>query len=102
MNSGRDQTCFISRDNTTLEFSVPSSLTFRTINDIPGNVSTVLMTQNAKQRIGFWCIEKIGEQYVYSCMHNAEMQLINVHFFARIVNALINQCDEFEDYMARV
>ena len=102
MDSGRDQTLYIIRYETTLEFSVPSMAAFDSEDSIPHFLSTILLKRSTERKFGFWCIEQIGGKHVYSHMHNAEMQLINSDYFAKIVRALINECDEFEGIIERM
>lgn len=99
MDDDRTQTCYIIRYESTLEFSVPSELNFDTINDVPHFFSTLLLQRSRDKKFGFWCLEEIGDRQVFSCMHNAEMQLLDSEFFARVVAALIAECDEFERYV---
>ncbi|WP_090207239.1 hypothetical protein [Ectothiorhodospira magna] len=96
MSSGRKQTLYVIRYESTLEFSVPSMAIFDSENDIPHYLSTLLLKRNAERKIGFWCIEKIGSKHVYSVMQNVEMKLIDSNYFSRVVKALINECDDFE------
>lgn len=96
MESGSTQTVFIIKYDTTLEFSCPSGLKFDEIDDIPHYLSTLLLSQNAQYKFGFWCIENIGDKKVFSMIHNAEMSLIDVDYFRRVVTTLILKCDEFE------
>jgi len=96
MSSGREQTLYIIRYESTLEFSVPSMATFDSEDDIPHFLSTLLLKRNSELKIGFWCIEKIDRKHVYSCMHNAEMQLIDSSYFGKVVMALVKECDDFE------
>jgi hypothetical protein len=100
LESGRNQTCYIIRYDTTLEFSVPSGFAFDNVNEVPHFFSTMLLKRSREKKVGFWCIEEIGDKQVYSCMHNAEMQLIDSKYFAMVVRALINECDEFEQYVS--
>ncbi|MFO7697699.1 MAG: hypothetical protein R6X16_11170 [Anaerolineae bacterium] len=93
MSSGRRQTLWISRYGSTLEFSVPSALAYDDEDAVPGSLSTALLKLNAKNKIGFWCIEEIDSKYVFSYMHNAEIQLVNSQYFARVVKAVLQQCD---------
>ncbi len=102
MSSGRDQTLYIIRYESTLEFSVPSMAAFDSEDDIPHFLSTLLLKRSSEKKIGFWCIEIIGGKHVYSCMHNAEMQLIDSSYFAKVVRALINECDDFEKTLIRI
>ena len=60
MESGRNQTLYIIRYESTLEFSVPSIAAFDSEDNIPHHLSTILMKRSAERKIGFWCIEKIG------------------------------------------
>ena len=101
MSSGRHQTLYIIRYETTLEFSVPSMAEFAS-DDIPHFLSTLLLKRSSERKIGFWCIEEIGGKLVYSCMHNAEMQLINSDYFADIVRSLIKECDDFEGILGEM
>ncbi len=102
MSSGRNQTLYIIRYDSTLEFSVSSMAAFDSEDDIPHFLSTLLLKRSAEKKIGFWCIEKIGGKHVYSCMHNAEMQLIDSNYFAKVVRALINECDDFEGTLIQI
>lgn len=102
MPSGRNQTMFIMRYDTTLEFSVPSMMIFDSDDVLPHPLSTTFLRRNAKNKIGFWCIEQIGGKYVYSYMHNAELALIDAAYFSRVVQALITACDELEGILMRV
>jgi hypothetical protein len=96
MESGRTQTLYIIKYDTTLEFSVPSALSYPSTDDVPHYVSTLLLQRNSQKKIGFWCIEEIQGKKTYSCMHNAEMNLLNSDYFGSVVSALIQECDEFE------
>lgn len=102
MSSGRNQTLFIIKYDSTLEFSVPSGVSFHTIDQIPYYFSTLLLQKNAQNKIGFWCIETIGDKLTFSCMHNAELELLNSKYFANIVRFLTNECDEFEGEVIRM
>jgi hypothetical protein len=101
-DSGNSQTLFIIRYDNTLEFSVPSGLKFYSLEDVPGWMSTMLLSRNSQFKLGFWCIEKISNQQVFSMMHNAEISLINVDYFRQVVLKLVNDCDEFEGSISRV
>lgn len=102
MNSGRTQSLFILRYDTTLEFSVQSIARFPNENAIPHYFSTLLLQRSAERKVGFWCIEKIGGEYIYSCMHNAELQLLDAPYFCDVVWALVTECDEFETMLVNM
>lgn len=100
-DSGNTQTLFIIRYETTLEFSVPTGLKFNSEEDVPGWMSTMLLCKNTEYKIGFWCIENIDGRKVFSVMHNAEISLINVDYFRKVILKLVNECDEFEQVISR-
>jgi hypothetical protein len=102
MKSGRTQTLYIIKFDTTLEFSVPSMINFSSEDDIPHYISTILMKRNRERKIGFWCIEIIGNKQTYSAMHNAEMKLMDSDYFALVIQALISDCDEFEGTIIKI
>ncbi len=102
MPSGRIQILYIVKFDSTLEFSVPSAVMFDSEEEFPGVLSAKLLRRNAEQKVGFWCIERLAGKYGYSCMHNVEMQQIDAEYFARIVRALIKECDEFEGILLQL
>ena len=102
MESGRSQILYILRYDSTLEFSVPSAVGFRDEDAIPHRLSTLLLRQNASSKIGFWCLETIDGKLTYSCMHNAELGLLDAEYFGNIVRRLTLECDEFEENIAKI
>ncbi len=96
MESGQTQTLFVVRHESTLEFSVPSEASFASFEEIPDTLSSILMQRNRVRRYGFWCIMEIENRYVFTVMHNAEMSLLSIEYFAIIVQALLEECDQFE------
>lgn len=101
MDSGTDQTLFIIAYENTLEFSCPSGIKFGDIDNIPGWLSTLLLNENSKYKVGFWSIETIAEHYHFSIMHNAEISLIDLEYFRTVVLKLINECDKLEQTIAK-
>lgn len=101
MPSGQEQILFIVPYESTLEFSVPSALEMDQLEDLPHELSTKLLQRSSEKTIGFWCIEVIKDQYVYSYMHNAEIQLITPEYFGMIVTALVLECEQFEQELRR-
>lgn len=90
------QTLYVTRFDTTLEFSVPSALRFDDEDDIPDHVSTALMKANTSLKQGFWCIEKINDMHVYTIMHNEEGRIIDSERFGVIVRSIIKECIKLE------
>jgi hypothetical protein len=101
MDSGSTQTLFIIRYDNTLEFSCPSGLKFDSTGDCPAWLSAALLCKNREYKVGFWCIEGIGDKQALSIMHNAEISLIDVNYFRRVINQLIKECDDLEQTVAR-
>ncbi len=97
MDSGRSQIVYIIKYGTTLEFSCPSAVAFDSVDEIPHLGSTLLLMKSRTKKIGFWCIEEINNRQTYSYMHNAELSLIDSEYFAKVVRALIRECDAFEE-----
>jgi len=102
MDSGRLQTAFVIRYDHTLEFSVPSGAQYDDADDVPGFLSALLLQRSAEAKVGFWCLEKINDKLTFSVMHNAEIELINSEYFRRVVNRLVNECDDFEGVLLKL
>jgi hypothetical protein len=102
MDSGTSQTLFIIRYDSTLEFSCPSGMKFNSKDNVPGWLSTMLLVRNSNFKIGFWSIEEIGGQQIFSIMHNAEISLIDVNYFGKVVMRLISECEELEQSVSSV
>jgi len=101
MESGREQRLFIIRFGETIEFSVPSLLQTEDEDEIPHELSTMLLKRNSSTTFGFWAIETIGEKFTFTIMHNAQIELINVDLFAAVVKSLISECDELEGILLK-
>jgi hypothetical protein len=100
--SGTIQTVFIVLHGQTFEFSVPSAIKFQSLDEIPGSLSNWLLVLNSKNKIGFWCIEELSNQHVFSVMHNVELSLINIEYFESVISALVQRCDELEQMIAKI
>jgi hypothetical protein len=100
-DSGNTQTLFIIKYESTLEFSVPSGLKYNSIDDVPGWLSSFLLSKNSEFKLGFWCLEQIDNRKIFSIMHNAEISLINSEYFTRVVLRLVNECESLEQMVVR-
>lgn len=98
-HSGSSQTVFVIRFDKTLEFSCPSGLEYENFDEIPHQLSSLLLRKNSEYKIGFWCIEQIADRLVFSIMHNAPMNLISVGYFEMIIEKLVENCDDFEKFL---
>lgn len=90
------QSLFIKRYTSTLEFSVPSGIAFEDEDDIPGDISTMLLKINATNKQGFWCLEKIDDKYHYTMMHNEEGRIIDSDRFGVVIRTIVKECARFE------
>lgn len=101
MESGRDLSCYILRLDSTLQFSVASSLQFSTIEEIPGHIATALMMRSSNLKYGSWCIEQLEDICVFTVVHSVEWHLMDDSFFPRVVRSLVIECEEVEDNLAQ-
>ncbi len=95
MDSGRNQLLFIVRLESTMAFFALSILVYNTTDEIPHPLSTKLMMRNTEKKIGYWCIMEIEGKQDFACMHNAELELIDVAYFQAVVTRLVEEVDEF-------
>jgi hypothetical protein len=98
----RSQTLFVFGFDDDVEFSVPSFAAFDTLEKVPHFISSSLLQLNAKMKIGFWCMETIGDKLVYTYMHNAKMSQIDETIFNDIVTTLVQRVDEFENLLIKM
>jgi hypothetical protein len=96
MQSGNTQVLFIVRYDYTLEFSVPSAISYQSTDTVPGWMSTMLLAENSQHKIGFWCLEEIDNKQVVSIMHNVQMDIMDIEYFQLVVKNLLLACDKFE------
>jgi hypothetical protein len=102
VNETRSQVLFIFGFDTALEFSVPSFASFDSLENVPHIISTTLLQINAKTKIGFWCLEQIGDRLVYTFMHNTDMNGVTEALFGEIVTSLIQRVEEFETLLVKM
>jgi hypothetical protein len=92
----RTQTLYMIRYASVLEFSVPSLAAFDSQAAVPHFFSTLLLKRNARNKIGFWCIEEIGGKQVFSYMHNANLDQLTSDYFLQVVQTCVKECEDFE------
>jgi hypothetical protein len=102
LDKTRTQTLFIFGFDDDAEFSVPSFAAFESMDKVPHFISSSLLQINAKTKIGFWCLEQIGEKLVYTFMHNASISHLDEELFSEIVTTLIQRVDEFENLLIKM
>ena len=97
MQSGGDQIVIITRYGATLEFVAPSVVRVKSEDKVPDYIARKLLLRNTEKRFGFWCLLKVDQaDFILSYMHNAEIELLTTKYFAAIVRALTEECDEFD------
>lgn len=101
MSTGNEQHLYIIQYGNTLEFSVPSGATHATLEDVPHQLSTLLLKKNAELRVGFWAIEKIGDMVAYSIIHNIVKEQIDEKIFGEVVQILVFECEKFEQALVK-
>jgi 8-oxo-dGTP pyrophosphatase MutT (NUDIX family) len=97
MPAGGQKRVHITRHDSTVEFKVLSFVVIKSEEKLPGAFSTTLLRRNAQKKLGFWCIEQFGGDFVYCYMHNEELKLLDSGYFAEIVIGLTDECDAIED-----
>lgn len=100
MASGREQFVSIVRYDDILEFTVPTSFESETEEEIPHELSTALMKQNAGMSFGFWAIKKINDKFIFCIMHNLPFDIITIDYFKTVVTAMYNECEELEEFLS--
>lgn len=94
--SGRTQTMYVIDLGPVVELSVPSVLVFDSIDQVPGDLAVTCLRRNAKNTVGFWCLEQIEGKQVLSCMWNLPHRLLDDRTFGEVVRELVVVCDDFE------
>jgi hypothetical protein len=102
LDQTRSQTLFVFGFDEELEFSVPSFAAFESLDKVPHFISSTLLQVNAKTKIGFWCLEQIGDKMVFTYMHNTNMKRVDEKLFNEIVTTLIQRVDEFENLLVKM
>jgi hypothetical protein len=102
LDQTRSQTLFVFGFEKELEFSVPSFAAFDSLDNVPHLISSTLLQMNAKTKIGFWCLEQIGDKIVFTYMHNVNMNHVDESLFHEIVTTLIQRVDEFENLLVKM
>lgn len=98
----RKKRLHLARYDSTVEFSLPGFNSFEAEEELPGILSTHLLLRNARKKVGFWCIDKIKDRFVYSFMHNAELKLLDSQHFFNIVSGLTAEAEALEELIREV
>ena len=101
--SGNNLTLYISNDEGAIQFDVASDAGFASEDDIPHEVSTQLLKRNLLLDIGAWVVEAWGDEWYYSVVYSTNIEALEPMEYEEIqgiVDALIEECDEFNEICA--
>ncbi len=82
----------IIRSKRTVEFSNKSPLSFKTKEEIPKDLLTELMQDNADKRIGFWTLQLEDKRFYVYRMHNKELYSLSSDYFNYAINTIHKDC----------
>lgn len=94
--SGRTQTLYAIDLGNVVELSVPSILVFETIDEVPRDLAVTCLRRNAKNTVGFWCLEQIEGKQAFSFMWNLPHRMLDAQIFGQVVRELVVVCDDLE------
>ncbi len=96
--SGNEQTIYIYRNEKAVDFSVPSVWSFESEDELPHELSTLLMRRNGELSIGNWCIEEDEEgNLTYCCEYSVDLRIMDAAYFKLVVDSLVDECEEMEN-----
>lgn len=93
---GNIRVCHIVNRLGTVSFFAPTNLSFDSLNEVPHQMSTLLLSRNDSRAIGFWCLEELAEKHTFTCMHMAKIQYMDADDLSKIVVNIVSECDSFE------
>lgn len=96
IKKNKQQKIQIKRYKSTVEFLINSSINYNSLEDVSQRFASSLLHENAKNKIGFWCIRKKKKQYYFSRMYNTELQLLSNKYFNKILESLSHARDDFQ------
>ncbi len=91
---------FQHEDGETLEFTASLQGGYDNEEDMPHEVSTMLLRRNWDLELGQWCIDEDGGQLYFTCGYNVSIRDLDALFFAEIVAALVHEAAEVEGMTA--
>jgi hypothetical protein len=86
-----------------VEFDIPSSAVFETENDIPGDISTMLLKRNMQLPVGAWALEEFTEDLAYSLIWTTTLDIlerISVEEMTENITWMVEEVDEFDEMWA--
>ena len=83
--------------DTIWEFSCRSIISYKGAEAFPQAILAVVLLQNSQNKRGFWCIEKLGGEYVLEYMQNFAEYLLTPDEFERTCRSVVQKVDDLED-----
>ena len=98
MNSGENHLLYIFNYNDVLLFNVKSALIFDAFEEIPGNISALLLKRNADSdfSLGAWGIIKYDDGFCFVFAYHSDMASMNQVCFSKIIHNLTLEIIYFE------
>jgi hypothetical protein len=86
-----------------VEFDIPSSAVFDTENEVPGDISTLLLKRNMHLPVGAWALEEFTEDLAYSLIWTttlANLERISAEEMTENITWMVEEVDEFDEMWA--
>jgi hypothetical protein len=86
-------------DDELVEFDVPSSAVFESEDEVPGQISTLLLKRNMQLPVGAWALEEFTEDWAYSFIWTtslADLEKMPPDELAENIASMIEEVDEFD------
>ncbi len=106
INSSRAKLLFTVNDHTqplwifpyegVWEFSCPSIIALPRAEDIPSAILIAVLEQNAREKRGFWCLERINGEATLEYMHNMPDNLLTPQEFSNICWGIVREVEALE------
>jgi len=93
---GVSQVLFVADYGNVWEFSCHVAPKMASPSDFPGGILAYLLTQNAKKKYGFWCIESVGDSHYLCFMHNIDPSDLNGKRFNKICWHIVKEVTKVE------
>jgi hypothetical protein len=78
------------------EFSCVSAISVDDPQSIPKPILVTVLEDNATNKRGFWCIEKLGGKHALEYMHNIPEALLTPSEFERVCWSVVKAVDALE------
>jgi|GEM_PF-5270550 len=101
--SGNVITLYITFNEGVVEFDMTSEAGFASEEEIPSELSTLLLKRNSLLSVGAWAVEDWDGEWYYSLLYNttlAELEPMEYETIQEKVDAMVEEVDEFNGIWA--